>query len=136
MRNLLIVLAALLGLAEPAWADAHSEFDAGMAALKTGDLDTAIAHFTKAIEVKPDDAVAYRNRGIAYGEKDLHDQAIADFTMAIELKPDDASAYNNRGIAYENLRQRDKAIADYRQALSLEPGMKEAQEGLKRLGVN
>ncbi len=49
MRNLLVVLATLLGLAGPAWADAGSEFDAGMAADFRGDLNTAIVHFTEAI---------------------------------------------------------------------------------------
>ncbi len=58
MRNLLVVLATLLGLAGPAWADAGSEFDAGMAADSRGDLNTAIVHFTEAIELKPDNAKA------------------------------------------------------------------------------
>jgi len=51
---LLIMLATLLGLAAPAWADAQSEFDAGMAAYNSSDLDTAVADYTKAIELKPD----------------------------------------------------------------------------------
>jgi tetratricopeptide (TPR) repeat protein len=78
----------------------------------------------------------YYNRGVAYAGKGLYDQAIADYTKAIELKPDDAEAHYNRGLEYEKLGQRDEAIADYRQAISLEPGMKEAQDGLKRLGAD
>jgi tetratricopeptide (TPR) repeat protein len=103
MRNLLIVIATLLGLAGPAWADADSEFNAGEAAYNNGELDTAIAHFTKAIQLKPDDAFAYGNRGSAYDHKGHYDQAIADYSKAIELKPDDAIAYGSRGLTYEEL---------------------------------
>jgi hypothetical protein len=42
-RNLLIVLATLLGLAGLVWAYWPSEFNAGNAAYDNGDLDTAIA---------------------------------------------------------------------------------------------
>jgi tetratricopeptide (TPR) repeat protein len=77
MRNLLIVIATLLGLAAPAWADARSEFDAGNV-FNNGDLDTAIADYTKAIELKPDLAEAYFNRGIEYEKLGQRDKAIAD----------------------------------------------------------
>jgi hypothetical protein len=50
-RILLIVLAMLLGLAGLAGADSLSEFNAGNAALNSGDLDMAIADYTKAIEL-------------------------------------------------------------------------------------
>jgi len=62
-------------------------------------LDGAIADLTKAIELKPDFADAYNNRGIAKHAKGegwptgdsrrtkLLDGAIADLTKAIKLKP-------------------------------------------------
>lgn len=85
MRTLLIVLVALAGLAGPAWADARSEFDAGAAAYYAGNaayylgaLDTAIADYTKAVELEPGYAKAYSARGGAYFRKRLYDQAIAD----------------------------------------------------------
>ena len=54
---------------------------------------------TKAIELKPDDASAYNNRGILRRSKGDLDGAIADFTKSIELKPDDANAYHGRSLA-------------------------------------
>jgi hypothetical protein len=45
-------------------------------------------------------AIAYIDRGIAYGNKGDYDQEIADETKAIELKPDNGYAYYNRGNAY------------------------------------
>ena len=38
----------------------------GIAFYHSGDLEQAIADFTKAIELDPDDAKAYNNRGVAY----------------------------------------------------------------------
>ena len=57
----------------------------------------AIADFTKAIELDPDDAVAYYNRGNSKRKLKDYYGAIADYTKAIELDPDVADAYYNRG---------------------------------------
>ena len=62
----------------------------------------AIADYTKAIELDPDDASAYYNRGVAKNYLKDYYGAIADYTKAISLDPDNASAYKNRGIAKEN----------------------------------
>ena len=62
--------------------------------------DQAIADYNMAIELKPDYAQAYVNRGNAYRDKGVIDRAIADYSKAIELKPDYAQAYYNRGGAY------------------------------------
>ena len=54
---------------------------------KKGDHDKAIADFTEAIRLNPNDAEAYYSRGCEYFEKGDHDRAIADFTEAIRLNP-------------------------------------------------
>jgi tetratricopeptide (TPR) repeat protein len=90
--------------------------------------DRAIADFTQAIQLSPDNAIAYRERGRAVREgKGDNDQAIADFNQAIRLDPNYASAYNNRGnVYYYNKRDYDKAIADYNQAIRLDPNFASA----------
>jgi len=45
-------------------------------------------------------AVAYNNRGLAYGKLNKYEQAMEDFSRAIELNPALAEAYYNRGNAY------------------------------------
>ena len=65
-----------------------------------GDYDRALQDYTKVIQLNPDDASAYNNRGGAYYLKEEYKPAIVDFTKAIQLKPDYAEAYNNRGVAY------------------------------------
>lgn len=61
-----------------------------------GDLDMALAHYDKAIElgmhgigidVNYGDAEAYTSRGLIYYYKGAHDYAISDFTRAIEILP-------------------------------------------------
>ena len=45
---------------------------------KSGDLDAAIAHFSKAINVSPTRPEAYCNRGLAWFNKGEYGKAIAD----------------------------------------------------------
>jgi len=78
--------------------------------------------FDKAIELNPDNADAYFNRGDAYDEIGEYEKAIADYSKAIELKPGDALAYFNRGNAYGEIREYGKAIADYSRVIELNPG--------------
>jgi tetratricopeptide (TPR) repeat protein len=98
-------------------------------AIKTQDSSDTIAiqlkitekveNYNKVIQLNPDDALAYNNRGNAYFNLGQYQRAIEDYNEAIRLKPDDALAYNNRGNAYKNLRQYQRAIMDYNEAVRL-----------------
>jgi len=50
-----------------------------------GDIDKAIADYTKTIEIKPDNATAYDNRGRAYASKGDYTRALDDELKASEL---------------------------------------------------
>ena len=88
-----------------------------------GKVGLAIEDHNKAIELNPDDAEAYYNRGVAYGVKGEVYHAIVDFTKVIELNPDDAEAYYNRGVVYHAKGDYDRAIADYNMAIKLKPDL-------------
>jgi ABC-type multidrug transport system ATPase subunit len=90
------------------------------------DYDGAIAQYTEALGLQPDNAEAHFNRGIAYRHKGDNDRAIADYTEAIRLEPDDAEAYYNRGIAHDDRKEYDAATADYTEAVRLKPDYAEA----------
>jgi tetratricopeptide (TPR) repeat protein len=78
---------------------------------KHGNYDQAIAHFNKALEINPEYAEAFNNRGVAYAKgKGQYDKAISDYTKALEISPRLAGAHNNRGIAYGEKHQYDKAV--------------------------
>ena len=84
-------------------------------------MDEEIASYDKALQLKPDDDVAWNNRGYALGNLGRWDEAIASYDKALQLKPDKDEAWYNRGIALFNLGRWDEAIASYDKALQLKP---------------
>ncbi len=86
-----------------------------------GEFDKAIACFTQAIKINPNNGNNYYNRGVAYGHMGDWDNAIADYTKAIELNPNDSEAYGNRAMAYLDKKDYNKAIADLTQCLAINP---------------
>lgn len=72
----------------------------------------------KAIELDPNIAEAYMERGSLYGwglpkEQGGPEKALSDFTQCLELKPNDSSARWNRAQTYTQLRRYNDAIADW-----------------------
>ena len=74
---------------------------------------------TKAIEINPQSASAYYNRGVFKDNLEDYQGAIADYTKAIEIDPDDASAYTNRGNSKELVNDRKGACDDWRKSENL-----------------
>ena len=66
-------------------------------------------------------AVAFFNRGNAYGDSGDNDRSIADYTAAIKLKPDYVDSYFNRGLSYREKKDFDSAIADFNRVLKINP---------------
>ena len=79
------------------------------------------ADYDKLVELDPNNADAYYERGDFYYETDEYNKAIADYSKAIQLNPNYADAYYNRGCAYGETSEYDKAIADYNKAIELNP---------------
>lgn len=79
----------------------------------------AMEDFDKAIELRPDYAEAYANRGKIKIDREDYEEAIVDFDKAIELNPELAEAYGNRGLAYQNLSDDENATRDYTKAIEL-----------------
>ena len=96
-------------------------FQQGNFLLMLGQTDRAIEAYSHAIELNPNDADAYNNRGVVYRGKGDYDRAIADYNKAIQLNPGYADAYNNRGVAYQSKGDFDSAVEDYSEALGLNP---------------
>ena len=78
---------------------AEEYFDRGYTKHKLKDYERAIADYTKAIEINPNDAKIYLSRGASKDYFNDFNGAIADFTKAIEINPNFASAYFNRGFS-------------------------------------
>ncbi|GHV78305.1 hypothetical protein AGMMS49944_00960 [Spirochaetia bacterium] len=89
------VLAFSLIITAHATADdqAKAFMDRGITFYYKGDYVTAIADFTDALKLDPNNTATYINRGASYFHKEDYDRAIADCTQAIKLDPNNAKAY-------------------------------------------
>ena len=85
-----VILALAVGgaLGEGPGQDAGTLYQAGIRHLRSGGTNLAVADFTAAIALSPENASLYYARGDAYlsgGERDL-EKAIADFSEAARLQ--------------------------------------------------
>lgn len=92
-------------------------------AAESGDLDTAIATFTKVIDIAPQWASGYNNRAQAYRLKGNIPAAVADLNEAITLSGGQGrsgcQALCQRGIMNRREGQDDLARADFEAAAKL-----------------
>jgi tetratricopeptide (TPR) repeat protein len=110
-----------------------AEYNLGLALKNQGQLDQAIAHYRRAVNIWPDYVEAHYNLGGAYIEKGEFDEALAEYRRAIEIRPDEADSHNNYGSALRELKQFDQAETEYKRALSLRPQYLDARLNLGSL---
>ncbi|WP_051469919.1 tetratricopeptide repeat-containing S1 family peptidase [Fischerella sp. PCC 9605] len=86
-----------------------------------GDLKGAIADYSKAIEVNPQYAEAYNDRGIARFKLGDKQGSIEDFSQALRMISIGTNARYNRAYAYFQLQNYQSAIADFNEVLRINP---------------
>ena len=86
----------------------------------------AMADFTEAIRLDPNNAVAYNERGTAFHQSAEYNRALEDLNQAIRLNPDFADAYLKRGDTNYFLRDFSHAVEDYTKSIQLDPKNKYA----------
>ncbi len=112
-------------------------FYLGHALCESERFNESISAYKNSIDLIPL-AIAYYNRGGAYGNLNQHERAIEDYNKAIDSNPNLAEAYTNRGNAYVRLNQYEWAIEDYNKAIELNPNFAEAytNRGSAYVGLN
>jgi tetratricopeptide (TPR) repeat protein len=60
--------------------------------------DRSVFHFSKALEIDPDQDLCYVNRGLIYLEMGIKDSAKLDFQKALKINPDNSLASYNLSI--------------------------------------
>ena len=71
------------------------------------------------INIDPNDAIGYKNRGHDRVELGDYEGAITDYNQVIQINPDDIDAYYCRGNAHFDLGKYAAAIADYTQVIKM-----------------
>ncbi len=92
--------------------------------------DSAIALYSKIVQLRPTWIGALVNRGNAYavGKKEFQ-RAIDDFSRALEIDPLAAELFQNRGNAYaKGSGDYHRAIADFSRAIALNPELAESYQ--------
>jgi len=84
-------------------------------------LEKALADYTQALRLDPNNAVIYKERGDVYSHLGEPDKAISDFNQALRFNPNYSTAYSGRSNAYADKSEENRAIADINQAIKLDP---------------
>ena len=102
-----------------------------------GKYDLALGDFNYCLELDPDWAWAFAERGQVYILQGQFDKAIDDFSKAIEYNPEYIPSYLHRADAYQKKGDNKRAKADYKllMHMKLSPDLrKQVQDRLRKLG--
>jgi serine/threonine-protein kinase len=105
---------------------AAAQNNLGIALVRQGRLDEAIAALRKAIRLQPDFHTAHANLGSAFLLRGQPDKAIAAFRKSLRLDRQFAGAHAGLGAALLARGQLDQALAALRQAIHLQPDCPQA----------
>ncbi|MGB7001057.1 MAG: tetratricopeptide repeat protein [Halobacteriota archaeon] len=84
-------------------------------------LNDSTQYFDKGIEIDPEYAAAWNNKGCALRDLGRYEEAIAACDKAIEIDPQLAAAWNNKGGTLRDLGRYEEAIAAYDKAVEIDP---------------
>ena len=133
MRNLLLAVLAGCSAGAPLPPAAATLNAAGVEALAHGDLETADARLSLALEYSPRFVEALVNLGLVELERGNFTRARTLIERARRINPDVAQPHHALGVLEERERRPDRASAHYYEALRVDPGFAVARDNLARL---
>ena len=98
----------------------------GWIAAQSKDYALAVDYGCRAIEAKPQSALAYLDVGSAMFGLGQYQASLECLDLAISLDAKCAQAYNNRGLALKALKQPQAAEASFQKAIALDPSQAQA----------
>jgi tetratricopeptide (TPR) repeat protein len=104
---------------------------AGVAQMRTGDLDGAIATFSAVITQKPDFAEGWNKRATALFLAGEYRRSLADCDEVIKRNPLHFGALAGYGQIYFQLEQYERAIAYWKRALEVNPNMSGVETSIR-----
>ena len=100
---------------------ANKSFYSGVEKYDKGDYQGAISDFSMAIEIEPQFAAAYSNRGLSKAELKDYQGSISDYNKALELDSQFVAALFNRASSRLDTGDYKGSISDYTNALEINP---------------
>lgn len=91
----------------------------GAAYQKLFDNEKALADYSKAIELNPENPNVYMYRGFLYYQNGDFTTSLNDFNTLIDIDEHNPYAYYNRGMALLKLNENDKACLDFHKSCEL-----------------
>ncbi|MGB3533558.1 MAG: tetratricopeptide repeat protein [Microcoleaceae cyanobacterium] len=82
---------------------------------------SAIDAYDKALEIQPNLAEVWNNRGVILTKLQDYPKAIDSYEKALEIRSDYPDAWNNRGVALGKLKDYQTAVTSYDRAVELKP---------------
>lgn len=110
-------------------------FQRGQAALRTGNTDAAIDHFSAVIDHAPDFAEGWNARATAYFMANRLGQSMADVERVLALNPRHFGALAGMGAILEQVGRLEQARTAYEAALALHPHRPSLRDALARLDL-
>jgi len=98
-----------------------AEMNLGTITLMEGDLQGALTHFDRAIEIDPTLADVWSHKGMVYDKMEQYNKAIECYDEAIKIDPFFSASWNNKGLALERLEKNEEALNAYTKSIELNP---------------
>jgi tetratricopeptide (TPR) repeat protein len=95
-----------------------------------GEVNEAMAHYKRAVDIKPGYSTAHYNLGGVLRQKGQLDEAIPEFQKALAIQPKYSMAHYNLGEIFRQKGQMDEAMAHYERAVEIRPEYAEAHNSL------
>ncbi|PNP58741.1 hypothetical protein THARTR1_01757 [Trichoderma harzianum] len=102
----------------------------GNKAIAEKNFDEAIAQFTQAIALQPENHILYSNRSAAYASKKDWDNALKDAEKTTEIKPDWPKGWGRKGAALHGMNDLFGAVDAYEAGLKLDPNNAQLKSGI------
>jgi tetratricopeptide (TPR) repeat protein len=119
-------------------ATARLWFERGSLALRSGEVDQAVANFDRATIAAPQDAVAYQSLRFAFEGYRRYRTERVRFEVATAANPRDAQSHHHMALAALTVLKNEEALFHFTRALELDPRLSDAACGrgraLQRLG--
>jgi Flp pilus assembly protein TadD len=110
-----------------------SHYELGLAAMKSGDYDTAVDELEAASRENQTDYRIFNCLGAAYAAKGRFEKAIGAFKIAEQIAPNVARIHYNIAQAYEAVGILTEAEYEYEKSVQLDPSYIKAAEALAAL---